>query len=116
MPLIRLLTLGVVLSVPAGLIAQTSHPVASGPLIATVENMPSADGSAATQSFQLTPTSPRDDAAVLPPNNICYKIRAYIFKRDDDHAPEMVRSTTCGPRIPHQKNVSVPKAKLVPAK
>ena len=116
MPLTRLLILGVVLSVPAGLIAQTSHPVASGPLIATVESMPDADGSAAAQSFQLTPTSPRDDAAVLPPNNICYKIRAYIFKRDDDHAPEMVRSTTCGPRIPHQKNIGGSPARLVPAK
>lgn len=115
MPLTRLLILGVVLSVPVGLIAQTSHPVESGPLIATVENMPSTDGSATTQSFQLTPTSPRDDAAVLPPGDICYKIRAYIFKHDDDHAPELVRSTTCGPRIPHAKNVSGPKAKLVPA-
>ena len=46
MPLIRLLILGVVLPVPVGLIAQTSHPVASGPLIATVESMPAADGSA----------------------------------------------------------------------
>lgn len=115
MPLTRLLALGVVLSVPVGLIAQTSHPVESGPLVATVENMPSADGSATTQSFQITPTSPRDDGAVLPYGDICYKIRAYIFKRDDDHAPEMVRSTTCGPRIPHQKNISVPPAKLVPA-
>lgn len=114
MPLIRLLTLGVVLSVPVGLIAQTSHPVESGPLIATVESMPAADGSASTQSFQITPTSPRDDGAVLP-NDICYKIRAYIFKRDDDHAPEMVRSTTCGPRTPHQKNITGAPAKLVPA-
>jgi hypothetical protein len=113
MPLIRLLIL-VVLSVPAGLIAQTSHPVESGPLIATVESMPAADGSASTQSFQITPTSPRDDGAVLP-NDICYKIRAYIFKRDDDHAPEMVRSTTCGPRTPHQKNITGAPAKLVPA-
>ena len=77
--------------------------------------MPSADGSATTQSFQIAPVSPRDDAAVLPPNDICYKIRAYIFKRDDDHAPELVRSTTCGPRIPHTKNITWPKAKLVPA-
>ena len=46
---------------------------------------------------------------------ICYKIRAYIFKRDDDHAPEMVGSTTCGPRQPHAKNVVRPKARLVPA-
>jgi hypothetical protein len=115
MPLTRFLILCVILVVPVGLIAQTSHPVSSGPLIATVENMPSADGSATTQSFQITPVSPRDDAAALPPGDVCYKIRAYIFKRDDDHAPEMVRSTTCGPRIPHQKNIDGPNAKLVPA-
>lgn len=115
MPLIRLLIIGVILSVPVGLVAQTSHPLESAPLIATVENMPTPDGGTTTQSFQITPTSPRDDGAVLPPGDICYKIRAYIFKRDDDHAPEMVRSTTCGPRIPHQKNVTGPKAKLVPA-
>lgn len=115
MPLTRLLILGVILSVPVGLIAQTSHPVESGPLVATVENMPSPDGTPTTQSFQITPASPRDDAAVLPPNDICYKIRAYIFKRDDDHAPEMVRSTTCGPRKPHTKNIAEPPAQLVPA-
>ena len=115
MPLTRLLILCVILAVPVGLIAQTSHPVEPGPLIATVENVPSVDGGATTQSFQITPVSPRDDAAVLPYGDICYKIRAYIFKRDDDHAPEMVRSTTCGPRIPHQKNITGPKAKLVPA-
>jgi hypothetical protein len=95
--------------------AQTAQPVVSGPLIAAAENLPSMDVSDGSQSFQITPTSPRDDGAVLLPGDICYKIRAYIFKRDDDHAPEMVRSTTCGPRIPHQKNVSAPKAKLVPA-
>jgi hypothetical protein len=46
---------------------------------------------------------------------ICYKIRAYIFKRDDDHAPQYVRSTTCGPRQPRAKNAVWPKARLVPA-
>jgi hypothetical protein len=47
---------------------------------------------------------------------ICYKIRAYIFKRDDDHAPQFVKSTTCGPRQAHAKNAVWPKAGLVPAK
>ena len=46
---------------------------------------------------------------------ICYKIRAYIFKLDDDHPPELVGSTTCGPRQPHAKNVDWPKARLMPA-
>jgi hypothetical protein len=48
-------------------------------------------------------------------DGICYKIRAYIFKRDDDHAPELAGSTTCGPRQPRAKNVVWPKARLVPA-
>jgi hypothetical protein len=47
---------------------------------------------------------------------ICYKIRAYIFKRDDDHAPQFVKSTTCGPRQAHAKNALWPKAGIVPAK
>ena len=46
---------------------------------------------------------------------ICYKIRAYIFKRDDDHAPEYLRSTTCGPGQPRAKNAAWPKAPVVPA-
>src|SRR5947208_17168827 len=33
-------------------------------------------------------------------DDVCYRIRAYIFKRDDDHAPKFVGSTTCGPRQP----------------
>jgi hypothetical protein len=48
-------------------------------------------------------------------DGICYKIRAYIFKRDDDHAPELAGSTTCGPRQPRAKEVVWPKARVVPA-
>ena len=65
-----------------------------------------------TQNFLLSqPQSFEIDAN----DDICYRIRAYIFKRDDDHAPELVRSTTCGPRRPHTKNAKWPEAKLVPA-
>jgi hypothetical protein len=46
---------------------------------------------------------------------ICYKIRAYIFKRDDDHAPQFVRGTTCGPSPPRAKDAVWPKARVVPA-
>ena len=116
MPRTSLLLFAIVLVATSAVAVAQSKSSESAPLIATVENMPSADGSYTTQSFQITPTSPRDDGAVLPPGDICYKIRAYIFQRDDDHAPEMVRSTTCGPRIPHTKNIAGPKAKLVPAK
>jgi hypothetical protein len=61
----------------------------------------------------LTPQSNRDFDGES--DGICYKIRAYIFKRDDDHAPELAGTTTCGPRQPHAKNVVWPKARLVPA-
>ena len=48
-------------------------------------------------------------------DDVCYKIRAYIFKRDDDHAPELVRSTTCGPRKPHTKDTKWLPARVIPA-
>ena len=64
----------------------------------------------------LARMEPLNDIALATDNDgICYKIRAYIFKRDDDHAPEFVRSTTCGPRQPRAKNAAWPKARLVPA-
>lgn len=46
---------------------------------------------------------------------ICYKIRAYIFKRDDDHAPELIGSSTCGPRQAQLKDAGWPQPRLVPA-
>ena len=63
---------------------------------------------------QLLTPGQRGDLSPQP-DGICYKIRAYIFKRDDDHAPELAGTTTCGPRQPHAKNVVWPKARLVPA-
>ena len=62
---------------------------------------------------QVAPQPDRDLAGES--DGICYKIRAYIFTRDDDHAPELAGSTTCGPRQPRAKNVAWPKARLVPA-
>jgi hypothetical protein len=41
-----------------------------------------------------------------PQDNICYRIRAYVFRRDDDHAPKLVGSTTCGPRQPRARNAT----------
>jgi hypothetical protein len=67
------------------------------------------------QSFQLEPSKPVADGLLTPTDDMCYKIRAYIFKRDDDHAPKFVRSTTCGPGRPHAKDATWPKAKVVPA-
>lgn len=64
----------------------------------------------------LVATESRNDIALAGANQgICYKIRTYIFRRDDDHAPQFVRSTTCGPRQPHAKDAAWPKARLVPA-
>ncbi len=59
--------------------------------------------------------SPHDIARSSADHGICYKIRAYIFKRDDDHAPQFVRSTTCGPGQPRAKDAVWPKARMVPA-
>ena len=59
--------------------------------------------------------SPNDIALAGANEEICYKIRAYIFRRDDDHAPQFVRSTTCGPGQPRAKDAVWPKARLVPA-
>jgi len=50
--------------------------------------------------------------AVPDSDNICYRIRAYLFKRDDDHAPQFVGSTTCGPRQPRARNTLWPEAHL----
>ena len=38
-----------------------------------------------------TTESPNDVALADSSEGICYKIRAYIFKRDDDHAPRVRR-------------------------
>ncbi|MGZ4813566.1 MAG: hypothetical protein ACXVZI_12420 [Terriglobales bacterium] len=59
--------------------------------------------------------APNDIAFAGANQGICYKIRAYIFRRDDDHAPQFVRSTTCGPGQPRAKDAVWPKARLVPA-
>ncbi len=67
------------------------------------------------QLSRVAPESRYDIALATDNDGICYKIRAYIFKKDDDHAPEFVRSTTCGPRQPRTKDAAWPKARLVPA-
>ena len=58
-----------------------------------------------------TPAS-SDSLAAPDSDNICYRIRAYLFKRDDDHPPQLVGSTTCGPRQPRARNAQWPKARL----
>jgi len=111
MPLAGFLLLSMVLSAAADRAAQPVEPSA---MIASLENLDSLNQS--EQSFELTPAKTRDENALSTPDDVCYKIRAYIFKRDDDHAPELVGSTTCGPRKAQAKDAAWPKAKLVPAK
>jgi len=48
-------------------------------------------------------------------DGVCYKIRAFIFKLEDDRPPEYTGSTTCGPRQARTKDAVWPKARLVPA-
>lgn len=63
----------------------------------------------------LVITESPDGMALSADNEgICYKIRAYIFKRDDDHAPQFVKSTTCGPRQPRAKDAAWPTDRIVP--
>lgn len=71
---------------------------------------------AASGQLPLAMTESPNDIALADSNEgICYKIRAYIFKRDDDHAPQFLRSTTCGPGQPRAKDAVWPKARIVPA-
>ena len=120
MPFTSLLAVAVLFSSP--LTNSVPPPSHATPLAVTAAAAPSygtvaSDWASGAQGFELHPLAQADDPnAVLPPDTVCYKIRAYIFKRDDDHAPEFVRSTTCGPGTPHTKNTAWPKAKLVPAK
>ncbi len=69
----------------------------------------------ASDQGPLSMTESRDENTLPADDGICYKIRAYIFKRDDDHPPQYVRSTTCGPAQPRAKNAEWPKARVVPA-
>ena len=46
---------------------------------------------------------------------VCYKMRTYIFERNDDAAPKLVRETTCPPVRPHL-NKSHARARMIPAK
>jgi hypothetical protein len=67
------------------------------------------------QREALVPSDPLGTRAQGGPqapgaDDICYRIRAYIFQRDDDHAPKLVGSTTCGPLQPHTRDATWPPA------
>src|SRR5664279_2320441 len=110
MPLASLLLFAMMLSGPLNQV-QPVQPVATDPGSYFLSD----NSVTPVQDFQLTPSKPTADRALAPSDDVCYKIRAYIFKRDDDHAPTLVRSTTCGPGKPQTKDAVWPKAKVVPA-
>jgi hypothetical protein len=103
-----LLLLSLLLAAPLTAI-EPAQPASPPAQLQTADFLPAPSADAQ----QLVPEQ-RDNLA-SEDDNICYKIRAYIFKRDDDHAPELTGSTTCGPSQPHAKSVTAPKARLVPA-
>jgi hypothetical protein len=70
-----------------------------------------------TQMMPATGSTATDeDRSLSAWDDICYRIRAYIFKRDDDHAPKLVGSTTCGPRQPQARKAALPQAHFEPLK
>jgi hypothetical protein len=110
MPLVSLLLFSMVLAAPLDQVPPVQSTRTSQSSLFT------SDGVAKpAQSFELPPSRPTADSAQTSSEDVCYKIRAYIFKRDDDHAPEFVRSTTCGPIKPQTKDTVWPKARVVPA-
>lgn len=107
MPLASLIVFAMLLGTPLDRATQPS-PTSKADTPAASLTQPNA---LPTQSLQLgKPASEVDSNSA----NVCYKIRAYIFKRDDDQAPVLVRSTTCGPRAPHVHDATLPNAKIVP--
>jgi hypothetical protein len=46
---------------------------------------------------------------------VCFKMRSYIFERNDDAAPKLVRETTCSSVRPRLNRSKMPKARIVPA-
>ena len=102
----------------AAALGHASPPPATPDSSVISSNLAALDSPMATASSQrslVATESPRDIARAGASEGICYKIRAYIFKRDDDHAPQFVRSTTCGPGQSRAKDAVWPKARMVPA-
>ena len=84
----------------------------ASPPPATPDSSVMSSNLAGLNSAMATVSGQRSLVATESPRDIA---RAYIFKRDDDHAPQFVRSTTCGPGQPRAKDAVWPKARFVPA-
>jgi hypothetical protein len=100
------LLLAFALLIPLGLFAQN----ASVPRPAQTErNLMAANSNAAELApLKAVQGSGEADPGAGSSDDICYRIRAYIFKRDDDHPPKLIGSTTCGPRQPTARNAVSP--------
>jgi len=125
MYLSSLLLVSLVLVAPADSAVQSTPAAQAGAMVAAVDSRPSLnfaqqafDGAPPSpQAFEVTPTATNDNAVLAPSDDhVCYKIRAFIFKRDDDHAPQFVRSTTCPPVHARVKDAAWPKAMPTRAK
>jgi hypothetical protein len=111
-----LLLLSIFLAASVAVAAPVPQSAESAPMIATAENLAPLVNSATLRSHRFTPSQPLGGNSLGSSDGICYKIRAYVFKQDDDRAPEFLRSTTCGPRPPHTADAQWPKAKVIPEK
>ena len=57
----------------------------------------------------------RDFIDSMKNDHSCFAIRSYIFRRDDDRAPVLVKTLTCTPNRVRVQQANSPKARLVPA-
>ena len=113
MGLTSLLLLASLLTAPLAA-ADTLQGASSSAQVRAAEDLAAEVATAKDEAGQFAFARKGDDIAT-DADGICYKIRAYIFKRDDDHAPELTGTTTCGPKQPRAKDVVSPGARLVPA-
>lgn len=109
MPLASVLLFAILFSASPSTAAQP--PASDG----TISPAVSSAAAGLTESTLPQASSAHRPSGLDSPDDVCYKIRAYIFKRDDDHAPQFVRSTTCGPRTPRLKKSERQGARVVPA-
>ncbi len=98
-------------------------PAGTGPLNASAAVPVAADASKDLVS-QPTPETPdgvgNSDGTQIgggpSTDHLCLKIRAFIFKTNDDRAPEFVRETTCMPVIWRAEKVNgTAQPRLIPA-
>ncbi len=85
-------------------------------LAITIQQQPSVQSAQKTD----TPDSKTHHIATYPldsrtGNDVCFKLRVYLFERNDAASPTLVRETTCTTARPYLHKTKAPKARLVPA-